>query len=101
MATTALKIPQINGTEERLLFMTAPGNDGFLDVDIFRADEYYIPFGGTSIGTSQTQVTEEEYHRKLREEAHSKGHFVGNYSTNSEWNPEGYVPEPVTEEEEE
>ena len=32
--------------------------------------------------------TEEEYHRGLRKEAHAKGHFVKERSTNPEWNPE-------------
>lgn len=99
MATTALKITKIDGTEERMLFMTAPGKDGFLDVDIFRADEYYLPFGGTSIGVSQTRATEEEYHKKLREEAHTKGHFVGAFSTDPEWNPVDYLPEIIPDEE--
>ena len=85
MATTALKIPR-DGNEERMLFMTVQREDNLLDVDIFLADENFIPYGTTSTGYSKIS-SEEEYHTNLRKDAASKGHFVPDHSTNSEWNP--------------
>ena len=91
MATTALRIMK-DGIEHRLLFMTVPTPTG-VDVDIYPADEDFIPEGTASIGANNQQ--EHEYHIKLRKEASEKGQFVPEYSTNPEYNP-GYI-EPAEE----
>jgi hypothetical protein len=39
----------------------------------------------------QLDYTEEEFHRKLREDAAKKGHLITSHSTDPEWNPEGYT----------
>lgn len=86
MPATALRIMN-NGEEVRLFFMTAQ-REKQLDVDIFKADEDFVPTGTPSLGYSE--LSEEEYHRKLRQEAHSRGQLVPEYCTNPEWTP-GYV----------
>jgi hypothetical protein len=89
MATTALSIKQEDGSEQRLLFMTTPTENG-VDVDIHLADSDFMPTGTPSIGIDKKQ--EEEYHKQLRKEASEKGQFVKDHSTNPEWNPD-YKPE--------
>ena len=83
MPQTALKV---NG--QNLLFMTATRKDrtDVVDVDIFVADEEFLPTGTPSIGISEH--TEENYHRELRKQAKEKKQFVPEHSTNPEWNPE-------------
>ncbi len=91
MATTALKITK-NGVEERLLFMTVPRKDGKgLDIDVYLADDEFMPKGTPSLGISE-QVDEGAYHTALRSEAEKRNQFVKDFSTNPEWNP-GYKPE--------
>lgn len=95
MATTALKIVK-NEQEQRLLFMTVSRQDGRgLDVDIFKADNEFMPEGTPSLGVSEI-VDEAEYHKALRANALQEGHFVPEFSTNPEWNP-GYVEEVPSE----
>lgn len=89
MATTALIVKEENGNEVRMLFMTVATKDG-VDVDIFLADEEFLPKGTPSLGIDPKQ--EEEYHRLLRKEASERGQFVESHSTNPEWNP-NYKPE--------
>ena len=88
MATTALKIDGHN-----MLFMTAPREDGNCDVDVYLADDSFMPMGQGSI--SAVKMTEEVYHKDLRRLASEQGHFVKDFSTNPEWNP-GYLP-PIEE----
>jgi hypothetical protein len=88
MATTALVIIE-EGIEKRILFMTVPTEKG-VDVDLFLADENFIPVGTPSLGVDDK--FEEDYHRQLRAISSDKGHFVAEYSTNPEWNPD-YKPE--------
>lgn len=85
MATTAIEITRPDGAN-RLLFMTAQTEAG-LDVDVSLADGDFMPLGKTSLGISPKHVDEESYHRELRQQAHEKGQFVPDYSTNPEWNP--------------
>ena len=92
MGTTALKITN-DGVEKRLLFMTVPTEHG-VDVDLYEANEEFMPIGKASIGASDKH--EIEYHVELRKEASKKGQFVPEFSTNPEYNP-GYV-EPTEEE---
>lgn len=35
--------------------------------------------------------TEEEFHKTLREKAAQEGHLITGWSSDPEWNPEGYV----------
>lgn len=88
MATTALKILN-RGVESRMLFMTAPTPTG-VDVDVYSADENYLPFGSTSLGVDPRD--EATYHIELRKQAIEHNHFVPDYSSNPEWTP-GYVEE--------
>lgn len=81
MATTALTVDGKN-----LLFMTVQVPNAGVDVDVFQADEEFTAYGTVSISSSH--MNEEEYHKKLRAEASEKGHFVKEYSTNPEWNPD-------------
>jgi hypothetical protein len=95
MAVTALKIG-----DTRIKFMTVPGepitsDDGqstksFLQVELYTCDEEFIPQGMAS--RSIHEDDEETYHKKLREQASEKGHFVPEESTDYKWNP-GYNPE--------
>lgn len=87
--TTAICIIQPNGEKKRLLFMTM-ATVGAVHVDLFLANEEFEPIGEPSLGESPTITDEVEYHTKLRAEAHDKGQFVPEYSTDPELNP-GYV----------
>jgi hypothetical protein len=80
MPTTALKIK-----DKRLLFMTVAREDGRVDVDIFMADEQFLPIGKPSIGWCDKP--EDVYHKELRQQAKEKGQLVTEYCTNPEWNP--------------
>jgi hypothetical protein len=85
MPATALKI-SFNGTEVRVFFMTVPKESGGVQVDMYMADEEFMPTGTASIGYSE--LSEEEYHRTLRAEAKQRGQLVTDYCTDPEWNPE-------------
>jgi len=89
MATTALQIEK-DGKIERIYFMTTPKENGEVDVDIFIADDDWIPQGTPSIGYAP--MGEEQYHTELRVLAIEKNQYVPYQSTNPEWNP-GYNPE--------
>lgn len=83
MATTALQIG-----EQRLLIMTVPRKDGLIDVDIYLANEEFLPYGRASMGYDIRE--EHAYHRALRKEAFSLNQYVKEYSTNPEFD-EGEV----------
>lgn len=89
MATTAIQIEK-DGKVERVYFMTVQKENGEVDVDIYKANEEWIPEGKPSIGYAP--MGEEEYHKQLRQLATERGQFVPSYSTNLEWNP-GYNPD--------
>jgi hypothetical protein len=93
MATTALRILD-KGQEKRLLFMTVASPTG-VDVDLYMANEEFVPEGKSSLGTSE--MDEERYHRELRQQASAKGQFVPEFSTNEEWNPQPEEEEPCSE----
>lgn len=94
MPTTALKVG-----EQRIKFITMgseliKSKDGtreksFLNIELRICDEDFIPVGPGSISVHEDD--EETYHRNLRAQAHEKGHFVPEESTDHEWNP-GYDP---------
>ena len=88
MPVTAIKILK-EGKEERMLFMTAMRGEKGVDVDIYLANEEFMPMGTPSLGFSND--SEENYHRELRKQSQERGHFVPEFSTNREWNPD-YVP---------
>jgi hypothetical protein len=88
MATTALKF-HTDGKVQRLLFMTVDKGNGVIDVDIFTADEDFLPVGTPSVGVSE-HANDEAYHKSLRQFAAENNQFVSEHSTNPEWNP-GYV----------
>lgn len=91
MSVTALKIE-----DKRIKFMTFPeelitsenGQDhkNFITIDLRICDENFIPSGVSSY--SVYDGSEEDYHKTLRIEAHEKGHFIPEESTNPEWNPD-------------
>lgn len=89
MAATAIQIDN-NGTTERLYFMTIQKEDGTVDVEIYRANEEWIPIGTPSVGYAP--MDEEEYHMTLRKAAHEKGQLDTSHCTHLEWNP-GYNPD--------
>ena len=88
MATTALEITREDKVT-RLLFMTVDNGDGIIHVDIFLADDEFMPVGTPSLGVSE-HPNEEAYHKSLREQAHERDQFRPEFSTNPEWSP-GYV----------
>lgn len=88
MATTALIFNTDNKTQ-KLLFMTVDKGTGTIDVDVFAADDDFLPVGTPSIGVSE-HASDEAYHKSLRHFASENNQFVPEHSTNPEWNP-GYV----------
>ena len=93
MACTALKITKEDNTIVRVKFLTV-WNPPLTDVDVFICNEEFMPVGNANMTTSD--MDEESYHKKLRQEATEKGQFVPEESTDNHWNP-GYV-EPIEEE---
>lgn len=91
MATTSLKIKAPDGSDTRLSFMTSEAGEKIMLVNIYKTDEDFNPVGTASVSVSE-HASEEEYHRELRKQASEKGHFVPDYSTNPEWNPD-YKPQ--------
>lgn len=60
--------------------------DEELSINAYTADHNFMPLGEPIV--SSLNINEEEYHRKLRSDAHAHGHYVKGYSTNPEWNPD-------------
>jgi hypothetical protein len=83
MATTAIKVVK-EGHAVRSKFMTVD-TGSHLDLDVYHCDEEFKPIGNPRQGVDVR--SEEEYHRELRKEAHSRGQFVPEESTDPEWNP--------------
>lgn len=90
MACTALKITKEDGSIVRVKFMTV-WNPPQTDVDLYQCNDDFFPIGDAAM--SAVDMDEELYHKKLREEATVKGHFVPEESTDPQWNP-GYVEPP-------
>jgi len=80
MAATALNV---NG--KKVLAVTTKDEIGLV-VQLYNTEGEFSPTGEPE--SCVRSETEEEYHRNLRKDAKEKGHFVKEYSTNSEWNPE-------------
>jgi hypothetical protein len=89
MPCTAIKITRETGIG-RLKFISQQ-QPKFLELLIYKCDENFQPEDEPEHNASE--MDEETYHRKLREESHARGQFVPEESTNPEWNP-GYKPEP-------
>ena len=54
-------------------------------VQTYLGDENFQPVGEPAI--SVHEISEEQYHKRLRKDASKKGHFVKEYSTDPDWNP--------------
>lgn len=67
--------------------------DNELSINAYSADHNFMPLGEPIV--SDLIINEEEYHKKLRNDAHSQGHYVKGYSTNPEWNPDYNFKEQV------
>ena len=72
----------------KMMFITQSFEENQFTVNIYRCDDDFIPKGEPV--TRDLSGSEEEYHRSLRKDSNSKGHFISGHSTNPEWNP-GYV----------
>lgn len=92
MPVTAVKTKDKQGKELRVQFMTVPHKEGGIYLDIYKCTEEWIPFGTPEKKYLPENVSEEAYHKALREEASKAAEFEPGYSSNPEWNP-GYVPE--------
>lgn len=100
MPCTALRVHDPEKGAVHVKFMTnmveAPATEGdstklFLNIEVYLCDENFIPQGTTS--KTIMDRDEEDYHRDLRKQAHEKGHFVPEESTDPEWNPNYVKPE--------
>lgn len=81
MAATALNVDG-----KKVLAVTTMDEKGLV-VQLHDTTGDFQPIGNPE-GFLRSE-SEEEYHRNLRKDAHAKGHFVKERSTNPEWNPEG------------
>jgi|APGre2960657404_1045060.scaffolds.fasta_scaffold28243_3 hypothetical protein len=90
MATTAL-IFKTDNKIQKLLFMTVDKGNGVIDVDIFTADDDFLPVGTPSVGVSE-HASDEAYHKSLRHFASENNQFVAEFSTHPEWNPDYVEP---------
>lgn len=77
--------------EHRMMFITQQYGENDFTVNIYHCNEDFIP-KGTPV-TKDLIGDEEQYHRSLRKDAHTKGHFVAGHSTNPEWNPDYVEPQ--------
>lgn len=80
MPQTALKIKDKN------IVIITQQFDEELSINAYSADHNFMPMGEPIV--SALPINEEEYHKKLRSDAHSQGHYVKRYSTDPEWNPD-------------
>lgn len=87
MGCTAIKITKEDGSIARIKFLTV-GYPDHTDVDVYQCDENFQPMGNPLATTSD--LDEESYHRSLRDDAHKKGQYVSEESTDPQLNP-GYV----------
>ena len=87
MAATALKIPK-EGKYTHLFVTSTPIEDKKTEVQVHLTGDKYIQSGMESLNGFVVEKSEEEYHKNLRTDSDKKGHFVRDYSTNPEWNPE-------------
>lgn len=90
MPATTLWIVQ-EEREHRMMFITQQYGENDFTVNIYHCTEDFIPSGEPV--TKDLIGKENDYHKSLRKDAESKGHFVPGHSTNPEWNP-GYVAPP-------
>lgn len=95
MPCTALKIINEDGSIKRIKFLTI-WNPPFTDIDLYNCNEDFIPMDNPV--STQVEMDEDSYHKKLRTEASGKGHFVPEESTDPQWNP-GYIEIPDEESE--
>ena len=87
MPQTALKIKDKN------IVIITQQFDEELSINAYTADHNFMPMGEPIV--SALPINEEEYHKKLRSDAHSQGHYVKGYSTDPEWNPDYNFKEQV------
>jgi hypothetical protein len=96
MAVTGLRIEQEEGTQN-MLVSTMPfeaelegghTKEG-IAVDWQVVDDDLKPIGEPE--KTAHERTEEEFHKTLREEAAKAGHLITGWSSDPEWNPEGYT----------
>jgi hypothetical protein len=85
MATTALSIEK-NGVKTNLMISTIQSASDDLHIDIILCDDEFSP--GKVISTLAKNAEEQEYHKTLREESSEKGHFVKEFSTLLDHEPE-------------
>jgi len=97
MPVTGIQTKTKDGEVLRLQFITLPGEEKGVHIDIYRCDENFIPVGKPEQKYEPT-AEEESYHKALRQVAEEKAEFMPGYSSNPEWNP-GYVPGQDDEEE--
>ena len=91
MATTSLIVFDKNIKQKKYIqIVTQPKEeeDGLIVV-VYDMDETFMFKQGADQG-SDPRNSEEEYHTELRIMAAEKDQLITNYSTNHEWNPEGY-----------
>lgn len=88
MPATSLWIVQ-EDKENRMMFITQQYGDNDFTVNIYHCNEDFIPTGEPV--TKDLTGKEEDYHKSLRRDASSKGHYVPGHSTDPEWNPD-YSP---------
>lgn len=92
MPVTAVKTKDKQGKELRVQFMTITTEDGKVALDIYKCTDEWIPFGSPERRWLPENVSEETYHKALREEATKAAEFEPGYSSNPEWNAD-YVGE--------
>lgn len=80
MPQTALKI------NDKCMVIITQQFDNELSINAYSTDHNFMPLGTPIV--SSLSINEEEYHKKLRSDAHAHGHYVKGYSTNPEWNPD-------------
>lgn len=96
MAITGLRIPQADGIHNMLVYskpFTAEVEDEEGEVDGVLIEWQPVEDDLTHKGDPVVNVfkmTEETFHKELREHAVENEHLITNWSSNPEWTPEGY-----------
>jgi hypothetical protein len=96
MAVTGLRVTNEKGTQN-MLVSTVPfeveiegqGTKAGVTVLWQIVDDDMKPIG--SLEETAHERTEEDFHRTLRQKAAEENHLITGWSSDPEWNPEGYI----------
>lgn len=102
MAITLLRLPDMEnpGKHINLMVKTSIVNDlpeehkeynGQIFISKAYVDDKLQPISKKGIVALHESITEEEFHKELRQQTAEHKHLITSHSTDPEWNPENYI----------